>query len=480
MKEVTQWWSEIEGNRGTWLLLGKGRSLERLNEFDTTRFRTLSLNHVVREISVEVASIIDIDVVADCGESIDRNARYLLMPRFPHVNTNPTDRSLEDFLGEFPVLAKLSREGRLIWYNFATGRPLSSSPYIPLGYFSGEVMVSLLSILGSRSIRTLGLDGGTSYASHFKDIEEKTKFANQHSSFDLQWQGIARTIRENDVDYAPLTTEVPIRVFVGCDDSQKIAARVLEYSIRKHCPVPLVFDTMDDVQVPVVKHPKNQPKTGFSFKRFDIPRRAGYRGRAVYLDADMLVLANFLQLWDIPFEGARVLYASSSDPRLPAQMSVLKLDCDNLGWDISTIVRGLDEEIYDYQGLMRELCIEPREQVRPAIPSAWNSLDLYEPGKTGLLHYTKMTKQPWVSCRNVNGNLWVQYLKEAIAAGFISIDELRSAAKLEFIRPSLPLQLKFPRRLWPFFSAFIGPIVDIGFRPHRKFLEQLAAIVRQG
>jgi len=475
VKEARQWWSEIAGARGTWLILGKGRSLERVNEFDLSAFRTLSLNHVVRETAVEAASIIDIDVVADCGEVLDRNASFLLMPRYPHVKNSATDRPLEDFFSEFPVLEKLSREGRLVWYNFATGKPQLPSPQIPEGYFSGEVMVSLLAILGARSIRTLGMDGRTSYSSHFKDIEERTKLANRHSSFDLQWQGIATTVRTHGIDYAPLTSEAPIRVFVGCDDSQRIAAKVLEYSIRKHCPVSLVFDTMDDVEIPLPKHPKNQPQTGFSFKRFEIPKRAGFSGRAVYLDADMLVLANFLELWDIPCNGAKVLHAPSPNPQWPPQFSVLKLNCDELRWDLSAILRGLDEDAYDYEGLMKELCIEPADQVCPAIPPEWNSLELYEPGKTGLLHYTQMMKQPWVSCKNANGNLWVQYLKEAIAAEFVSFEEVKNAVERGFARPSLPVQLKLHQRLWPFFTTCIGPVIDARFRPHRKLMERLAA-----
>jgi hypothetical protein len=480
VKEARQWWSESDGARGTWLILGKGRSLERVNEFDLSSFRTLSLNHVVREISVEAASIIDIEVVADCGEVLDRNARFLLMPRYPHVKTSATDRPLEGFFSEFPVLEKLSKEGRLVWYNFATGKPQPPSPQIPEGYFSGEVMVSLLAILGARSIRTLGMDGSTSYSSHFKDIEERTKLANRHNSFDLQWQGIATMVRTHGIDYAPLTTEVPIRVFVGCDDSQRIAAKVLEYSIRKHCPVSLVFDMMDDVEVPLLRHPKNQPQTDFSFKRFEIPKRVGFSGRAVYLDADMLVLANFLKLWDIPCNGAKVLYAPSPNPRWPTQMSVLKLNCDELTWDLSAILRGLDENAYDYEGLMKELCIEPADQVRPAIPPEWNSLELYEPGKTGLLHYTRMMKQPWVSCKNANGNLWVQYLKEAIAAEFVSFEEVKNAVKRGFARPSLPVQLKLPQRLWPFFTTCIGPVIDARFRPHRKLVERLTASAQRG
>jgi hypothetical protein len=474
LKEVTAWWAESAGSRGPWLVLGKGPSLERRKEYDLSPYRTLSLNHVVRELPVDVAHAIDIDVVADCAEAIERNARVLLMPRHPHVRSRATARPLEGFFAEFPLLEKLSREGRLVWYDLATGAPHPPSPRIPLGYFSGEVAVSLLATLGARSIRTLGVDGGTAYSPSFRSIEGRTKFANRHTTFDLQWDGIAAAVRRHGVEFAPLTTEIPLRVFVGCDETQKLAARVLEWSIRKHCPLPLVFDTMDDVQVRAPRDKRNQPKTGFSFHRFAIPERAGRSGRALYLDADMLVLRNLLELWEVPWQGAAVLYAASPNPRWPTQLSVLKLNCAELDWDPDEIIDGLDRGDYDYEALLKGLCIEPPERVRAGLPPEWNSLELYEPGRTALLHYTHMSKQPWVSCRNRNGDLWVAHLREAIAEGFVGERELAEAAARGWVRPSLGAQLRCPPRLWPLFDLCAGPLLDLGFRTHGALKQRLA------
>ncbi len=54
--------------------------------------------------------------------------------------------------------------------------------------------------------------------------------------------------------------------------------------------------------------PKDEPnrgRTGFSFSRFQIPKLAGYKGRALYLDADMQVFGDIAELWDIPFDDAQ-------------------------------------------------------------------------------------------------------------------------------------------------------------------------------
>ena len=200
MREVTQWWSQASGSDDTWLILGKGPTLERKDEFDFGAFRIIGLNHVIRDIPVEVLSVMDMDVIAECAHEIDRNARFLLMPRYPHVNFRPSEQPLETFFGEFSILEKLSKADRLVWYNYADSEKELPSPQVPEGYFSGEVIIKLLAVLGARSIRTLGVDGGTAYSSRFA---EKTPLANQHSSFDLQWSGITETVHRYGIDYAP-------------------------------------------------------------------------------------------------------------------------------------------------------------------------------------------------------------------------------------------------------------------------------------
>src|SRR5215204_5136912 len=114
---------------------------------------------------VDVASAIDLEVVRDCADAIRSNARFLLMPRYPHVKNVPADRPLESFFAEVPVLGELAGEGRLVWYNLASAKPAAgSSVLVPFGTFSGEVIITLLAMLGARRLRSLGIDGGAKYA----------------------------------------------------------------------------------------------------------------------------------------------------------------------------------------------------------------------------------------------------------------------------------------------------------------------------
>ena len=274
--------------------------------------------------------------------------------------------------------------------------------------------------------------------------------------------------------------EPPARIFIGTDPSQAIACKLLQHSMRKHTTMPLVFDTMDSVAWPFPKDPKNQPRTEFSFHRFAIPKLAGYQGRALYVDADMLVFRDLRELWAMPFDGATVLHAPSSNPQRPKQFSVMLLDCDRLRWDPAEIIAGLDSGRFDYDQLVGNVCLEPEAQVQARLPIEWNSLDVHVPGRTALLHYTHIVTQPWVHARHPHGDLWVEALVEAIDAGVVAAAEVDDAVRRGWARPSLPRQLRTRRALWPAFTRGVAPLLDLGFRPHRALRDRQRRVRREG
>jgi hypothetical protein len=271
-------------------------------------------------------------------------------------------------------------------------------------------------------------------------------------------------------------SDAPARIFIGTDPSQAIACKLLQFSMRRHTAMPLEFDTMESVRWPVPADPRNHPRTEFSFHRFAIPRLAGYAGRALYVDADMLVFRDLRELWEIPFGDATVLHAPSSDPKRPKQFSVMLLDCDRLRWNPDEIVAGLDAGRFDYDQLVGNVCLEAPERVQDRIPVEWNSLDRYEPGRTGLLHFTHIETQPWVYARHPHGDVWVQHLIDAIDAGVVSVAEVEEAVARGWARPSLPAQLRTRRSLWPAFGRVAAPLLDRGFKPHRALRERLGRL----
>jgi len=445
LPDIIQWTQGLDVQKKPWLVLGKGPSYSRIKDVDLHQYYTCSLNHVVREQPVDLAHIIDIDVVEDCKDILDKNARFLVLPYYPHVHHNPANSSIEDFVRKMPVLKAFAEQRRLFWYNLSSSRTqVGTSPVIVANFFSAEAAVNILATCGVKIIRSLGIDGGNAYASTYTDLKYRTLLANGHPSFDRQFEQIAKTIRTHRIFYAPLHKEAPIKVFVGTDRSQMLGVKVLEYSIKKYASMSVDVVPMCEFPVPVPKDPQNRPRTGFSFSRFLMPSLCDYKGRAIYLDADMLVFNDIVKLWDMEMGRADILCAEQpTDKGRIRQYSVLLMNCSNLLWNIEEIVAGLDVGRYDYRGLMYEFGIVPPEKIAPTLPYEWNSLEYYKSGKTCLIHYTDMPTQPWISYKNKYGRVWYDCLKDAISEGFISLKDVYQEVEQGHILPDLPQYLGF-------------------------------------
>ena len=489
MKNFFDWFEKSKiGLEEPWLILGKGPSFAKRHQYDTRTFRTLSLNHVVREQVVDVAHMIDCDVVDACGEALEKNAQMLVMPWIPHVQNKPGKKNLTEWTEENEILRRMDRQGRLLWYNLRTGwERHGTSPVIGVWYFSSEAALNLLTTAGVKTVRSLGVDGGASYSGEFGDLRKTTLLVNKQPSFDLQFREIAAILRKTEVDYAPLDIESPVRVYVATTEGQMLAVRVLEYSILKHASLSVrVFPLhRSGIDIPTPREESNRPRTPFSFQRFLIPECARYQGRAVYMDSDMQVFKDIRHLWTLPFEGADVL-AVAGDPKLGRvpQFSVMLLDCASLDWNIRDIVGRLDVGELSYEDLMYRMVLS--QKIRADVPRIWNSLESYREDETALIHYTDMETQPWVSTRNPRGYLWVRELIEAVENGSISLDDVGENVRKKQVRPSLLYQVEnkledpllLPRKARQLDREFVQPFQPefqntspwIGPRPHMKAL----------
>ena len=252
-------------------------------------------------------------------------------------------------------------------------------------------------------------------------------------------------------------------IFVGSDRSQLLAVKVLEYSIQRHTDLKIRLRSMHELDLPDPQDPRQGKRTGFSFARFAIPGLMGYQGRAVYLDADMLVFRDFRELWELPFDGRKILIQQelpseaqkrADGSRRHKQCSVMVLDCAALDWDVQRIIAGLDGQ-YTYEDLLHHMCVLGEEEIGYTVPFEWNSLETYEPGKTGLIHYTDMNTQPWVDPGNKNGWIWLDEVRRMIAEGALALSEIEQEIALGYFRPSLLVELR-----------------EIGDGPARRVTEQ--------
>ncbi|MBV4539623.1 glycosyl transferase [Pseudomonas vlassakiae] len=284
-----------------------------------------------------------------------------------------------------------------------------------------------------------------------------------------------------------MSNDEVIRVYVGVDRSQLLAVPVLEYSIKRHTTAKVEVIPMLDLPVPVPADPRNGQRTGFSFSRFCIPKLAGYKGKAIYMDADMLVLRDIRELWNIPFDGAKIIiqqevkHAEDTTQKVGApkvrkkQCAVMLLDCDRLDWDVEEIVRGMDEGRYDYDQLMSELVILDEEHVKYGVPFEWNSLEHWDE-ETRLIHYTDVYTQPWSACGNKFAWVWFKEVRRMLADKSLTEAAIAEEIKLGYFRPSLIRDIKY-RHLIP---AFMHKIWDAknaafdrlsGYIPHKAVYE---------
>jgi hypothetical protein len=91
-----------------------------------------------------------------------------------------------------------------------------------------------------------------------------------------------------------------------------------------------------------------------------------------------------------------------------------------------------------------------------------------------------MGKQPWLSARNKNGFLWMRYLRDALADGAVTHEEVKEAQAKGWARPSLLKQLEWPETLWPVFKNTVARSMDKGFIPHKELVERKVRVEKEG
>lgn len=128
-----------------------------------------------------------------------------------------------------------------------------------------------------------------------------------------------------------------IKIFVGCDPNNCDLEQmmVLDYSIKKH--------TKQDVEIiwMQLSHDESSPwytnqekkegwqtdqwATPFSGFRWAIPESCNFEGRAIYMDADMLVLCDMAELWNHPIKDDAIVIAKGG--KSSARLCTCVWDC---------------------------------------------------------------------------------------------------------------------------------------------------------
>jgi hypothetical protein len=411
VRSFFEWFEANERKDKPWLILGKGPTFARRSDFDLSRFRLMSLNHAVREQPVDVAHIIDIDVVEACAAGIERNARVLVMPWFPHVHNAVGVRNLAELARELPLLAQLEQLGRLLWYDLSTSAVrYGSGPVVEATYFSAEAALNLLATAGVRSVRSLGVDGGSAYSPAFQDLRDSTLLANGRTSFDLQFEGFARTINRTGIDFSPVDQPFPARVLTAFTPEEALPAAVLHHSIRR--------------------------RASLSVETVAIPDGAagGLKSPALVISPRTQFLTDLRKLWGTPVPDREVFIPRGLSASGPA-LGLVGGDSDAFLPVLASAIR------LRTPGALIEQAGVP--SVRSELPQQWAPGNPGEPGFTALiLYYPPDGTEPWRSRRHPLGHLWVRDLLDAVARGRIQPALVAEQVALGHVRPSLLYQVE--------------------------------------
>jgi hypothetical protein len=192
-----------------------------------------------------------------------------------------------------------------------------------------------------------------------------------------------------------------IRVFIGYDSREAVAFGVLSHSIhaRASQPVAIAPVKLEELQAVFRRERNPLQSTEFSFSRFLTPWLCEYRGWAVFMDCDMLVLDDIAKLWalrderyavqvvkhhHVPKEEVKFLGATQTKYEKKNWSSVMLMNCERctaLTPEYVNAASGL--ELHQFKWLEDDSLIGE-------VPSRWNHLVGYDaPRKdASLVHFT--------------------------------------------------------------------------------------------
>ena len=224
-----------------------------------------------------------------------------------------------------------------------------------------------------------------------------------------------------------------LRIFIGWDSRFPEPADVLRYSLIKHSSIPLEIHYLKLDELKLNRAHDPLASTEFTYSRFLVPHLCNYRGKAVFMDNDMLALGDVKSLdqldmtsyalrvvkHDYQPENSVKMYgcAQTSYPR-KNWSSLMIMDCAKLRlWTKQVVETQTGAYLHRFQDIADDRIGE--------IPPTWNVLDRMD-DHTELIHYT-------------NGGPWFpQYANHAHAGVWYEMrDEMERANRTAIRMPHL-------------------------------------------
>jgi hypothetical protein len=92
------------------------------------------------------------------------------------------------------------------------------------------------------------------------------------------------------------------RIFIGWDPNEVEAYHVLCHSLIRHASAPISITPLKLEHLPMWRERHPQQSTEFSFSRFLVPHLCNYEGQALFIDCDMMVTRDVVELFKLNSE----------------------------------------------------------------------------------------------------------------------------------------------------------------------------------
>lgn len=193
-----------------------------------------------------------------------------------------------------------------------------------------------------------------------------------------------------------------IKIFVGCDPNNCDLEQmmVLDYSVHKHTQHPIEIIWMQlshNPDSPWYTNPEKEEgwrtehwATPFSGFRWAIPESCNFQGRAIYMDADVIVLCDIAELWTHPKKNDAIVIAKGG--KNSARLCTCVWDCEKAKEYLPSL-KDIQADPESHKKLMRLLKDKPK-LVQP-YQDSYNNIDGEDMpiDKIKILHYSDMGTQ---------------------------------------------------------------------------------------
>lgn len=190
-----------------------------------------------------------------------------------------------------------------------------------------------------------------------------------------------------------------LNVFIGSDPRQPLAYNVLQHSIRVNASEPVAITGLVLDQLPI----KRRGLTEFTFSRFLVPWLCNFRGKALFLDADMVVTGDIAELFADSDYSSAVLVNQDQDRFEWA--SAMLFNCEHCKILTPEYIDNPKNQLFDFKWA---------EHPVGRFPPEWNRAVGYcDTSDAKLQHFTQGIPC-WPETRGLDDQHWVAAFKDMV------------------------------------------------------------------